>query len=158
VTFDRVQSTMNRLNNLATSIKPESTTGRFRLEAAGGDRWRGDVDFDLHYGPDPFAFWRLGVRSVGNNGVLDLQRAFPLNHRSYVRAGVIGSRLGAGMDYEASPRVVWEAEAWNPTDPRLDLRLYYQIVPGMQLTTGLYRTFNKNEPFVGFERDVPFGP
>ncbi|NLO74341.1 MAG: MCE family protein [candidate division WS1 bacterium] len=158
VTLDRVQTTMTRLDGLATGVKPDLTTGRFRLEASGGSRWRGDADFDLRYGDDPLSFWRIGVRSIGDDGALNLQRSIPFSHDGYARVGVFGGRLGVGVDYLPEPDLMLEAEGWNPANPRLDLRLYYKVGPWTRLTTGINRALDRNLPFIGIEQSIEFGP
>ena len=157
-TLDRVQSTMTLLGGVGKGFKPDVTTARFRLETANHGRLRGDAAVDLQYGSNPHAFWRLGVRNVGNNGGLDAQRALDMGPRAYGRAGIFGGRLGLGLNYQASPDFGVELEGYNPTHPQLDLRLSYQIAPGMQITGGLYKALDENNPFIGVERDIQFGP
>jgi phospholipid/cholesterol/gamma-HCH transport system substrate-binding protein len=151
LTLQRVTDTMNRLNGLASGFQPDVVTGRFLLEGGNRNHWRGDANFDLQYGLNPNSFWRVGERSVGDNGTINLQRAVGLTPRTYARIGFIGSRLGIALDYRATPRLTLEAEEWNPRNPQLDTRIIYRAMPHLEVTAGLSKTLQQNNPFVGLQ-------
>lgn len=155
-TLSRVDSTMDFLGGAGSALHPRQTTGRFRIEGEEDGRWRGDVNFDLQYGADPNDFWRLGVRGVGDDGTINLQRAMPLGSQGTARFGLFGSRVGLGLDYRAQPGLQLEAEGWNPRDPRLDLRLVWEASPQLELTAGLNRALDRNDPFIGVQHVIRF--
>ena len=155
-TLDRVDTTMDFLGGAGSALRPRQTTGRFTLEGEEDGRWRGDVNFDLQYGDNPNDFWRVGVRGVGDDGTINLQRSLPLGPSAYARFGLIGSRAGVGLDYRAQPGLLLEAEGWNPRDPRLDLRAIWGVTPELELTAGLNRALDRNDPFIGVQHVIRF--
>jgi ABC-type transporter Mla subunit MlaD len=153
-TLQRVDDTMNELGNITETASPRRTTTRLRMEVSNEHALRGDVDIDLNWATDPRNFWRVGVRGVGRGSALDLQRGLALGSRSLVRAGLIGGKLGAGLEYEIGSGTRVELEAWNPDENRLDLRSYFGLGGGWELTAGVDRLLHENDPFIGVQRVI----
>ena len=152
--LDRVDRTMDRLGQVAANFQPEMTAARLGVEATRGESTRTDLNADLRWSGDPDAFWRVGVRGVGTSETLNLQRSMRLGPRGTVRAGIFGSKPGMAMTYRVAPYSVWELEAWHPGENRLDLRTYWDLSGGWELTAGVVRLFSDNDPFVGLQRVI----
>jgi len=154
----RVDRTMDQLGRVASNFQPDQSTGMVRLEATRGDALRADLNFDLVWGPDPSAAWRVGVRGLGAQETLNLQRSVPLGREAWLRAGVFGSKPGVALNYRFSPSGVVELEAWHPGENRLDLRTYWQLRDNYLLTAGVARFLRDNDPFIGLERVIYRSP
>lgn len=152
--LDRVESTMDRLGEVASSFQPERTIGYLSMEATRDHPLRADINFDLRYGLDPLGFWRVGIRDLGRAESLNLQRAFRLGGRSWSRMGVFGNKPGLALDYQVTPDLLLEAEAWDPENDRLDIRALYNLSPGWELTAGMASFLTDNQPFIGLQRTI----
>ncbi len=156
--LDRVDRTMTELGQVTSSLTPDQTIGTVRLEAVRGESLRADLNFDLRYGPDPYSFWRVGVRGLGANETLNLQRGMGLGKDAWMRAGIFGNRPGVAVDYRLSPSGVVELEAWHPGRNQLDLRTYWKLDSHYTVTAGIERFLMDNDPFIGLQRAIYTGP
>ncbi len=153
--LDRVDRTMDQLGRAASNFTPDETVGTARLEAGRGQALRGDVNVDLHWGPDPYDFWRVGVRGLGGRETLNLQRSIGLDRDLWARAGIFGSKPGLALDYRFSPSGIVELETWHTREEnRLDLRTYWQLNDDYVLTAGLSRFLRENDPYIGLQRVI----
>jgi ABC-type transporter Mla subunit MlaD len=153
-TLERVNKTMGQVSAITGAFVPGQTSGFARLEAGRGDHVRADVNLDLAWSSDPYNFLRVGVRDLGGKETLNLQRALRVGKHVYARAGIFGNSPGAGVDWEWSPGDVVELEAWHPGVNRLDLRTYWALLDRFDLTAGVNRLFDDNDPFVGLQWDL----
>jgi ABC-type transporter Mla subunit MlaD len=156
--LDRVDRTMSQLGRVASSFTPDETVGAARLEVGRRQALQGDVNLDLRWGDDPYAFWRVGVRGVGRHETLNLQRSLGLGRNAWARAGIFGGKPGVALDYRFSRPGVVELEAWHANENRLDLRAYWQLNDDYLLTAGLTRFLRENDPFIGLERVIYRSP
>lgn len=152
--LDRVENTMDRLAEVTASVQPEHATGYLSMEATRGRALRVDLNLDLQYSPDPYEFWRVGIHDLGRAEKLNLQRSFRLGGRSYTRMGVFGNRPGISLDYQATPDLLLEAEAWDPEEDHLDMRAIYDLSSDWQLTAGMTDFLKDNQPFIGLQRTM----
>lgn len=143
----RVDKTLSGLGNIVRAASPDDIRVRSSLEVPQKASRHLDVDVDLQYGENRNNFWRVGIRDVGGDGRLNLQRSFPTGNNRF-RAGLIGGEPGAGYDI-TSDRLNVEAELWNPDDLRFDIRAGYGIMPRVDVLLGVGDIGDSNDPFVG---------
>jgi len=153
----KVDTAIGSLPTLTNPFEDMEIQGYTEARLGSGPAGRIDVAFDLY--PDRFsdAFWRVGVRDLGDDEKLDLQRGFPLSHRGErVRVGVFEGDLGVGWDRDWSPRLSSEVELIDPDEFRLDLRGRYRYDEDWDLLFGIDRALAGTEPFVGARRYFDF--
>jgi len=152
--LDRVDRTMDRLGELAQPLHPYYTDAYWDLEATEDVGLRGDLNLSLQYGQDPLDYWRLGVRDVGDQETLILQKSLRLGPRLWGQAGILKSKVSAGLNYQMTPDLRWQAEAYDPDDTHVDLRGIYRLTPEWHLTLGLADSFDEKKPFVGVRHSL----
>lgn len=153
----KVDTAIGSLPSLANPFKDMEVEGQLDARWGSGPAGRIDVAFDVY--PDPFddAFWRVGVRDLGDEEKLDFQRGIPLGHRGErLRVGVFEGDLGVGWDRDWSSRLSSEVELIDPDQFRLDLRGRYKYSPDWDLLFGVDRALGGTEPFVGARRHFDF--
>lgn len=141
----RIERSMARISGAAQSIVPSRVTARASIESTG----RTIFDADVQYGRDPNRFWRIGIRDVGHENRLDLQRSEPLGKRDRVRAGFFAGQLGVGYDYAPGQPFNVETELWDPRDLHLDVRGAYEFHPQTEVLFGVSDVTDEADPFVG---------
>ena len=150
----RVERTMDRLTELARPFQPGQAEGYVAVEATDDRGLRADLNLRLQYGTDPLDFWRVGARDVGDSEGLNLQKSVPLSHRWWGRLGLIQSKIGLGLDYQAGPDFTVETEMYDPDDVQLDLRGTYKLSPDWALTVGVADSLDDRLPFAGMRRTI----
>jgi phospholipid/cholesterol/gamma-HCH transport system substrate-binding protein len=168
---DKTGQVLDRVDSIATKVDTaigglptfEPPFRDMDAEGFADVRWgagrasRINVDVDLY--PDRYedSFWRVGVRGLGGDEKLDLQRGIPLGHRGErLRVGVFDSELGVGWDRNWSPRLSSEVELMDPGEFRLDIRGRYRYDQDWDLLFGVDRALSGTEPFIGARRYFDF--
>ncbi len=152
----RVDQTMNRVQQIARQLQPSSTLGYAGVEAIDGFGLRADVVADLYFGEATRDYWRFGVRDFGDAETLTFQRGVGLASGATLRLGILGNKVGIGLDYPLRDRWSLELDAWNPNDPRLDVRGLCGVAPGWDLLLGANRVLGGTDPFIGLRRNFAF--
>lgn len=137
--------TVRRTQELVTDIQARPYVQLIQAREGG---FRADAAFDVRGNPEATAFWRVGLRDVGSSDSLDLQFA-QQRGRDVFRAGLIGGSLGVAYDWREGDRLGVQAEAYDPNDLRLDLRLRMSVRRDYDLLLGLDRAFDRNDPTIG---------
>jgi len=146
--LDEAHRTISWLSRATRAIVPDDVRGRVDVELPVKTSPRVNADVDIRYGKDPNAFWRVGVRNVGDGNQVNLQRSFPLG-RDRLRLGLIGGKAGAGYDAKLDPRLAVEAELWDPNNIHFDLRGSYKAMPRLDVLFGFSDIGDRTDPFVG---------
>lgn len=153
----RVDRAMGSVEGIGRSFDDIETEGTFDYRWGSGPAGRMDLDLDIY--PDRYSdsFWRVGVRDLGDDDRINLQRGLPLGRRGEtLRVGLIEGELGVGYDRDWSRRWSSEAEIIDPDRFRLDVRAHYQYSPDWDLVFGMDRVLSGSEPFVGARRHFDF--
>ncbi len=153
----RVDRAMGGVEGIGRSLEQIDTEGTFDFRWGSGPAGRMDLGLDFYPNRYGDQFWRVGIRDVGGDETVDLQRGLPLGHRGEaLRVGVIEGELGVGYDRRWSARWSSEAELIDPDKFRLDLRARYRYDPDWDLVFGMDRVLSGSEPFVGARRHFDF--
>ena len=153
--LQRADKTIRQVSHVFGEFTPEETPAFARVEAERGGTLHADVNLDLRWGPDPYAFWRVGVRDLGGKSTLDLQRSLRVANKLSARAGIFANSPGLGVDYEWSPGNTAELEDWyHSGNNHLDLRTYWALRDQWLITAGLYNFMETNDPFIGIQHNV----
>jgi phospholipid/cholesterol/gamma-HCH transport system substrate-binding protein len=80
----------------------------------------GNFNFALRTGSDEFL---LGVEEIGERNLWNLSWGKPgfFTPQIGFHLGMVRSKIGAGLDWEASPKVILQGEVFNPLDPNFRL-------------------------------------
>lgn len=143
-----LESTLQSVRHTQEAVANIEARPYVQLIQARDGGFRADAAFDVRGRPDATAFWRLGLRDVGESDRLDLQFARQYGPNVF-RAGLIAGNLGLAYDWHQGRRVGVQAEAYDPNDLRLDLRLRLAIKRDYDLLLGLDQAFDRNDPIVG---------
>jgi phospholipid/cholesterol/gamma-HCH transport system substrate-binding protein len=146
--MDSADEALTTLNNVTSVLRPKRVLGDAQLLGIGDQGLRADLWSDYYTGADG-GFWRLGVRDIGDDEGLIFQRAFGLGARTDMRAGFYDSRLALGLDHSLSSRLSIGLDAWDPDDPRLEVRGRFGLSDGLDLTFGATDVFTGTDPFIG---------
>ena len=92
--------------------------------------WR--ADFNVDVGAEKGAFLSLGVDDIGQENLFNAQ-AGTRNENFGMRAGVIASRPGVGVDAYAGKKWKFSADAYDLNDVQLRLRSQYELGAGTYL-------------------------
>lgn len=153
----KVDTAIEGLPTLTNPFRNMEVEGHGEVRLGSGPAGRIDVALDLYPNRYSDNFWRIGVRDLGADEKLDLQRGFPLSHRGErLRIGVFEGKLGAGWDREWNARLSSEVELIDPDEFRLDVRGRYRYNPDWDLVFGVDRMFSGTEPFIGARRHFDF--
>lgn len=154
-TLDRAEETLQRTNeaiadlsHVGQAFTPDDVRARVDLQVPFKTSPQVNADVDIRYGRNPNAFWRVGVRNVGESEALTLQRAFPVG-RDRLRLGLTSGKVGAGYDVDLSPQMSLEADVWDPNDVHVDLRGSYRLMPRVDVLLGFSDIGDRSDPFVG---------
>ena len=147
--LQRVDNTMDKLGGMARPFQPPYAAAYWGLEGTEDRGLRADLNLRLRYGDDPLDYWRLGVRDLGDQETLNLQKSVPLGRRLWGEVGLLQSEIAAGLNYQMTPELRWQLQAYDPNDTNIDLRGIYQAYPDWYLTFGLADSFDRKQPFIG---------
>ncbi len=147
--LERVDSTMDKLGGVARPFQPPHAAAYWGLEGTEDRGLRADLNLRLRYGDDPLDYWRLGVRDLGDQETLNLQKSVPLGRRLWGEVGLLESEIAAGLNYQMTPELRWQLQAYDPDDTNIDLRGIYRAYPDWYFTFGLADFFDRKQPFVG---------
>ncbi len=147
--LQRVDNTMDKLGGIARPFQPPYAAAYWSLEGTEDRGLRADLNLRLRYRDDPLDYWRLGIRGLGDRETLNLQKSVPLGQRLWGEVGLLESEIAAGLNYQMTPELCWQLEAYNTDDTNIDLRGIYRIDPDWYLTLGLADSFDKQQPFIG---------
>ncbi len=156
--LQRVDKTMDRLGGLARPFRPHKAAAYWDFEATEDVGLRADMNLRLQYGEDPLDFWRFGVRDMGGDETLTLQGSIGLGPRTWGAVGLLKSKVGASLNYQMTPDMRWQLEAYDPDETQFDLRGIYQLAPEWYLTLGMADSFGSKQPFVGLRRWTTLRP
>ncbi len=145
----RVDRTMDKLGGVARPFQPPYATAYWGLESTEDRGLRADLNLRLRYGDDPLDYWRLGVRDLGDQETLNLQKSVPLGQRLWGEVGLLESEIAAGLNYQMTPELRWQLEAYDLDDTSIDIRSIYRVYPDWYFTFGLADSFDRKQPFVG---------
>lgn len=121
------------------------------------------LSMDLLYETRP-AYWRTDIEastSVNDQTYyLGLFDAFESNKitaqagRKFgdaeLRYGVYASKPGIGVNYRLAPALGFRSDLFDINDPKLNLRLSYEVRDGIVGWLGIDRVFKNNVPTIGF--------
>jgi hypothetical protein len=116
------------------------------------ERFRTDLNVRLHR-PGK-AFWQLGWEDATEGNRFNLQYGLAVRPHQTLRAGLYRSKLGVGWEFEAGPGREVVVDFFNPNAAQLNLRTYYRLRPGWQLTLGVEDLGDSND-FIGGIRYLP---
>jgi len=146
--LDGVESAMETMRKTQSMFKDMDTRTRLQLRAAQHSGLRADAYLDLRLSPTQEDYWRVGVRDLGDSELLELQWSHRLRD-DWFRAGVFGNKLGLGYDYTWGRGRLLEAELYNPSDLRLDVRARLRLRDQYDLLLGIEDLGGSNDPFLG---------
>jgi len=149
--LQRVDRTMDKLGGVARSFQPSHAAAYLGLEGTEGRAPRADLNLRLRYGDNPLDYWRLGIRDLGDRETLNLQKSVPLGQQVWGEMGILQSQIAAGLNYQMTPELRWQLEAYDPNDINVDLRGIYRAYPDWYFTFGLADSFNRKQPFIGLQ-------
>jgi len=147
--LQRVDNTMDKLGGIARPFQPPHAAAYLGLEGTEDRGARTDLNLRLRYGDNPLDYWRLGLRDLGGHKTLNLQKSVPLGGRVWGEAGLLASQIAAGLNYQMTPELRWQLQAYDPNDINIDLRGIYQTYPDWYFTFGLADSFDRKQPFIG---------
>ncbi len=147
--LQRVDNTMDKLGGVVRPFQPPHAAVYWDLEGTEDRGLRADFNLRLRYGDDPLDYWRLGIRDLGDQETLNLQKSVPLGQRFWGEVGLLSSELAAGLNYQMTSDLMWQLEAYDPDDTNIDLRGIYRVDPNWYFTFGLADSFDRKQPFVG---------
>jgi len=132
--------------------KPKFQSGtRMALESAGtgSGNVRTDLTVTVPTGKD--AALRLGLYDFTENNRVIAQRLHWLDPRTALRYGIYAGRIGVGMDYDASQKLNWSADLYNPKYPRLDIRGRYYYSKEFGVVFGVDGILRQPRAIVGVQ-------
>ena len=131
------------------------TRSRLEFRQISGRGLRADAGFDIRPQPDADHHWRIGLRDIEQSRSLDLQYARSLGNGT-ARVGLFGGQAGGGYQFPLSPRWGLEAELYNLSNPRLDLRSRLMLRDDFGLLVGFEKAFSGSDPMVGVRYEGGF--
>jgi ABC-type transporter Mla subunit MlaD len=152
----RVDQTMDRISEVARSVRPDATGMFLQVEGTKHSGLRADAGVDLFYGQGLDQFWRVGLRDIGDSEGFILQRGIGLRSGGTLRLGIYGSKLSLGLDWPLG-RLGTEVNLWNPNDLQLDVTAGLNLGRNWDLLFGANSLFSANDAFVGIRRNLPPG-
>jgi len=152
--LQRVDNTMDKLGGVARPFQPSHAAAYWGLEGTEDRSPRADLNLHLRYGDDPLDYWQLGIRDLDKHKTLNLQKSVSLGRRLWGEVGVLGSEIAAGLNYQMTPTLRWQLQAYDPNDTNIDLRGIYQAYPDWYFTFGLADSFDRKQPFVGLRHST----
>jgi len=147
--LQRVDNTMDKLGGVARPFQPPHATAYWGLEGTEDRGLRADLNLRLRYGDDPLDYWRLGIRDLGDQETLNLQKSVPLGRRLWGEVGLLESEIAAGLNYQMTPDLRWQLQGYDPDDTNIDLRGIYRAYPDWYFTFGIADAFHREQPFIG---------
>jgi len=115
----------------------------------GNPSMRSDVNLDIHTTKD---LLRLGLADIGGRNSINAQFGTELKDRLWFRYGLVQSRFGLGMDYQAGHNLTISGEMFDPSSMRVNALLDYRLKSlgkSWWLTTGVYDLFDGNRLGLG---------
>ncbi len=91
----------------------------------------------------------LGMYDAFESNKLTLQLEKSLNSRTDLRYGVYASRPGVGVSYEVAPNLVLRGDLYGLNDPRMDVRLRYDVSTGNYVWVGVDKLLGRNSVSLG---------
>ncbi len=152
--LQRVDSTMDKLGGMARPFQPPHAAAYWSLEGTEDRGLRADLNLHLRYGDNPLDYWRFGVRDLGDKETLNLQKSVPLGRRLWGEVGLLSSEIAAGLNYQMTPALRWQLQAYDPDDTNIDLRGIYRAYPDWYFTFGLADSFDRKQPFIGLRHST----
>lgn len=132
--------------------RPQFQSGtRFMLESAGSGSGQVRTDLTLTLPTGTTSGLRLGLYDFTESNKLIAQRIQQVDPQTAVRYGLYGSRIGVGMDYEASARWNVTADLYDPKFPRLDLRGRYYYTNDLGLVFGVDGIMRQPRAIIGVQ-------
>ncbi|MDI9641205.1 MlaD family protein [Kamptonema cortianum] len=110
------------------------------------DRLRSDITLSIPVGKESVHF---GLYDAFESNKLTLQLKRAINARTDLRYGVYASKPGVGVSYALAPNLWLRSDIFGLNDPRLDLRLRYDLKGGWHTWAGVERVFGSNTPALG---------
>jgi virulence factor Mce-like protein len=143
-TVRRTTTTIDETATKLTSIG--SVMGRIRLQPDG--RVLGLIDAprdaraDANLNVGSRSVLRAGVADIGNTNGLNAQLGRRVRPNLLLRAGMVQSHAGAGMDYAPFRNLQVSGEVFAPRDPRVNLQADYRLFDDWWLSAGWYDAFD----------------
>jgi phospholipid/cholesterol/gamma-HCH transport system substrate-binding protein len=145
-TLERVQGFFGRLPSQG-GIKPIEL-GMDLMRNMDAGRWR--TDLSLAAGVPGFdSTIHLGLYDAFETNRINVQVARPLGGGSQYRYGIYASKPGVGVDYEIAPRLMLRGDFFDLNDPRLDVRLRYNITDSVIGWIGIDSALRSNSAVIG---------
>ena len=154
----KLRLTSDAIGGIASSVaKTGATLGSLTLrpEASiialsnGNPRVRSDLNVDIRTKRDML---RLGMADIGGSSGVNVQFGNELHNNLWFRYGLVQSRFGLGLDYQASSNLDFSGEIFDPSAVRVNALVNYRLAPlGKRwwLTTGVYDLFDGNRLGLG---------
>lgn len=155
-TMEETQRLVSRLNRILGSSRKSTEGAREQVRntdvtvdfAQQANPGRARLDLNAFIPGGDGRFYRVGIADVTEGNRLNLQLGRSLGGNS-LRYGLYASRLGVGLDIGPPSHPRLSADLYSLADPRLDLRSHFGLRPGLDLTLGVHRLFDRNSPTVG---------
>lgn len=143
--LQKVRSTIGSLPGMAgLAVGFEARADVFR--ETDPIRWR--TDFNVLFGVGKQKAM-VGLYDAFESNKLNLQLLHQFSPSGTLRYGVYASKPGVGVDYALSSRLGLRGDLFSANDPRLDIRLSYEMRRGLYGYLGIDRVFGRNSPTIG---------
>lgn len=108
--------------------------------------WRSDIEASTEFGGQTYY---LGLFDAFESNKITAQAAKSFGPAE-VRYGVYASKPGIGVNYRFAPALGLRTDLFDINDPKLNLRLSYEVRDGIVGWLGIDRMFKNNVPTIGF--------
>jgi len=159
-TTEKSEQVVDKFNSLLGKfVGAESVRPKFKLptveltsdisEQLSPTRLRLDVNARLAFGAKNEAY--IGLYDLGQNTRLTLQAGNKLTDSLTARYGLYASKVGAGIDYRASPFTQLRADLWDTSRPRLDVRSSFRVNNNASIWIGADNLIRRPVPILGVQ-------
>lgn len=108
--------------------------------------WRTDITAQTTMADGTF---NLGIYDAFESNKIIAQLGKPFSSNGDLRYGVYASKPGIGVDYRLTPKLGLRGDLFDINDPRLNLRMQYELRDSVYGWIGMDRIFRQNAPSIG---------
>lgn len=159
-TTEKTEQVVDKFNNLlgkftgAESSRPKIKLPTVQLttdvsEQLAPTRLRLDLNARLAFGGRNSAY--VGLYDLGQNTRLNLQAGSKLSDSLTARYGIYASKIGGGLDYQATPDTQLRADLWDTSRLRLDLRSSFRVNNNASIWIGADNLIRRPIPILGVQ-------
>ena len=118
-------------------------------EQLSPSRLRLDVNARLGFGKRNEAY--VGLYDFGQTTRLTVQAGNKMSDSLTARYGIYASKIGAGLDYKASPFLNLRADLWDTNKLRLDVRSSFRVNNNASIWIGADNSLRRPIPILGVQ-------